>query len=505
MVHVTPTSFDQWRTWMAHYTLLPVVAVREAVAPRTDWRQWPGAGSVLLESVRGGRYTIVLPAVRRWVQGGLDGGALFEGNQDGSWQVRSSLAGDPLQVVQAWHETWRAPSIASLPFVGGLVGALSYDMARVIETLPSQAKDDLGLPVYALAVADAVLVYDHAEKRLQAVIALEYSPNAVGGDAYWESQYHAAVKEAEALLAWWDGPSAGAPNQSPCSVNRGDRNYPEWSMSQASFCEKMRQVQAWIASGDTYQVNLSLRRSLPAEVAPDAVYHELRQVNPSPYMGLLRHPDFALISGSPELLVAVKPGLIEARPIAGTRPRGQDTAADARLAGELLAHPKERAEHLMLVDLIRNDLGRVAAPGTVQVTDFMVGEAYSHVQHIVSHVVGVWPENGRIDELLRAVFPGGTITGAPKVRTMEIIEALEPVRRGFYTGGMGWLGADGRVVLNILIRTLVMAGGWVHGQAGAGIVADSVPEQEYEECLNKAKAAWVAWERARSLPTNPGF
>ena len=246
-----------------------------------------------------------------------------------------------------------------------------------------------------------------------------------------------------------------------------------------------------------------MRESRPLRVSPDAVYDRLRVINPSSHMALLRLPGFDLVSGSPELLVSLRGGQLATRPIAGTRPRGASGAADASLSGEMLASPKERAEHLMLVDLLRNDLGRVAAFGSVRVEEFMTVERYSHVMHIVSHVTGRLAEGRDAFSVIRAVFPGGTITGAPKVRTMEIIEELEPVRRGPYTGSIGWIGFHGDMELNITIRTLLAHRGIAHVQAGAGIVADSIPENEYQESLNKGKALWAAVAAAEALRPEP--
>jgi para-aminobenzoate synthetase component 1 len=267
------------------------------------------------------------------------------------------------------------------------------------------------------------------------------------------------------------------------------------------YMEAVLQIQRYIAQGDVFQVNLSVRQNRQLEREPEQIYEWLRLLNPSPYMGLLRYPDYTIVSGSPELLVKSVGGVVETRPIAGTRPRGSDEHEDRKLAEELLSNEKERAEHIMLVDLLRNDLGRVSRYGTVKVTDLMVVERYSHVMHIVSHVQGKLAEDKDAFDLIAAAFPGGTITGAPKIRTMEIIEELEPVRRGPYTGSIGWIDYNGNMELNIVIRTLVVRGGVGYVQSGAGIVIDSDPEKEFVESLNKAKALWKAIlysENARS-------
>ena len=268
------------------------------------------------------------------------------------------------------------------------------------------------------------------------------------------------------------------------------------SLGRETFIAAVHTVQERIAAGETYQVNLSVRQSRPLPAPPERIYEALRRLNPSPYMALLRFSEVTVVSGSPELLLSVEKGRLETHPIAATRPRGATPATDAALAAELIASPKERAEHLMLGDLLRNDIGRVAGYGSVHVADFMAIERYSHVMHLVSQIEGRLAAERTVCDAIAALFPGGTITGAPKVRTMEIIGELEPFRRGIYTGAIGWLGYNNNVKLNIAIRTLVAVGGQAQVQSGAGIVADSEPGHEFEESLNKARALWLAAERA---------
>jgi para-aminobenzoate synthetase component 1 len=262
----------------------------------------------------------------------------------------------------------------------------------------------------------------------------------------------------------------------------------------SNFAEAIIKVQDYIRSGDAFQVNLSVRQSAKLNTEPLHIYEKLREINPSPYMSYFHTPDFQLVSASPELLVKKKGKEISTRPIAGTRSRGKDDVEDARLAKALIENEKERAEHIMLVDLERNDLGRVCQYGTVEVDELMVIEKYSHVMHIVSNVRGILAKEKDVYDIIRATFPGGTITGAPKVRTMEIIEELEPVRRGIYTGSIGWIGFNDDMELNIVIRTLLAKEGKAYVQAGAGIVIDSDPKAEYKEALKKAKALWRAKE-----------
>jgi anthranilate/para-aminobenzoate synthase component I len=305
-------------------------------------------------------------------------------------------------------------------------------------------------------------------------------------------------------LAEWEARLMGPPPEKESSIREPLAFAPQ--QTREAYLECVRRAQAYIAAGDIYQANLSHRFAvdLPARYSSGlerlryehGLYRQLRTVNPSPFSGLLRFEDLSLISCSPERLVRLSGRRAETRPIAGTRPRGSGTDDDQRLVGELLASPKERAEHVMLVDLERNDLGRVCEFGSVHVDEFMVIEQYSHVSHIVSNVRGILRADASPFDLIRATFPGGTITGVPKIRCMEIIEELEPVRRGPYTGSFGYIGWNGDLDLNIVIRTLVLAGAKGYLQVGAGIVADSDPAKEYEETLHKAEAFFSSLQRA---------
>jgi para-aminobenzoate synthetase component 1 len=264
------------------------------------------------------------------------------------------------------------------------------------------------------------------------------------------------------------------------------------SMAQDDFESAVRRIQDYIRAGDVFQVNLSLRQNISLQASAEEIYEWLRILNPSPYMGLLRFPDFGLVSASPELLVKLEQDEVSTRPIAGTRRRGTSPEEDVAMAQELRSNEKEQAEHIMLVDLLRNDVGRVAQYGSVRTSELLTIEYYSHVMHLVSQVEGTLQEGKTPYDVIAAVFPGGTITGAPKVRTMEIIEELEPVTRGPYTGAMGWIDYNGNMELNIVIRTLIVKDGVGYIQTGAGIVIDSVPYREYRECHNKARAIVMA-------------
>jgi len=314
--------------------------------------------------------------------------------------------------------------------------------------------------------------------------------------------YEEAAERARSMQSLWlsmvnldDGSQAEADRRRKQAEELSPRM--EWpqlrtGFPQESFEQAVRAIQQYIREGDVFQVNLSLRQELDLHSPPEQAYEWLRLLNPSPYMGLLRSPGFTLVSGSPELLVKLQGERISTRPIAGTRRRGLTLEEDAAMAAELLGSEKERAEHIMLVDLERNDLGKVAAYGSVHVPELMTVEHYSHVMHLVSQVEGRLAPGKGVYDVIAAFFPGGTITGAPKVRTMEIIEELEPVRRGPYTGSIGWIDYNGNMELNIIIRTMAVLDGTGYIQAGAGIVIDSDPYREYRECQNKAKGMILA-------------
>ncbi len=431
---------------------------------------------VLLESGRGGRYHII----------GLDPVASIKGkgnelqidHLDGKKQKRS---GNPLLLLQEVISERSIRKLKGFPdFTGGAIGYLTYDCVRYIERLPETAADDLALPDLYFLLFDDVFVYDKEEKEL---FLITHSP---------EGEEESAMKRLEQSRKQWEGESEDVVY--PYTAERQALSEREVSFTETDFMEAVKKVQSYIAQGDVFQVNLSVRQAEPLKTHPMEVYTALREINPSPYMGYLQFPDFQLVSGSPELLVKKKGDIVSTRPIAGTRSRGRTDEEDRQLAQELIDNEKERAEHVMLVDLERNDLGRVCKYGTVEVNEFMAIEKYSHVMHIVSNVQGVLAEDKNISDIIEATFPGGTITGAPKVRTMEIIEELEPVRRSVYTGSIGWIGYDGEMELNISIRTMIAKDGMAYVQAGAGVVIDSVPMREYKESLKKAAALWKAKE-----------
>ena len=394
-----------------------------------------------------------------------------------------------------------APPIEPPPglphFWGGAVGYLSYDLVREFETLPSMAKDDLLLPHLQFGLYDIVTAVDHRAGGMQ-IIFCPPMERFLGESR--EKLYHEGLDR----LAEWEARLSGRPTplRDVPSLNQMVF-HPD--QPREMYLDRVRRCQEYIAAGDIYQANLSHRFTLQppsnykdlADRLPyeQELYRRLQTVNPSPFSGLMHFDDMTLISSSPERLVRLHDRQADTRPIAGTRPRGLNTYDDHRLIAELLANEKERSEHLMLVDLERNDLGRVCQYGSVQVDEYMTIEQYSHVTHIVSNISGALrPETTPFD-LIQALFPGGTITGVPKIRCMEIIEELEPVRRGPYTGSFGYIAWNGDLDLNIVIRTLVWCGGKGYLQVGAGIVADSDPAKEYEETMQKAQAFFSALQR----------
>ncbi|WLR53327.1 aminodeoxychorismate synthase, component I [Bacillus tianshenii] len=428
---------------------------------------------ILLESGRAGRYSIAA----------LEPFAVLKG-KDNSLSITTSSGtevqqGNPLHCMREWMQQYQSESHPEFPdFRGGAVGFISYDYARYVEKLPNSAEDDLNTPDLYFLVFNDVFVYDHVEKVLWLMT----------NDKVMNEQ--AAYNRLEAYESIWRSEEVKAAD---CQL-RNQNGEASRSFSQEAFEQAVRKVQAYISAGDVFQVNLAVRETRPLKTSSQHIYEKLRELNPSPYMGYLHFDDMQIVSASPELLVKKKGRHLSTRPIAGTRSRGKDEAEDEALAAELIHNEKERAEHVMLVDLERNDLGRVSEFGSVHVDEFMVIEKYSHVMHIVSNVCGTLAEGKDSYDVIEAVFPGGTITGAPKVRTMEIIEELESVRRGIYTGSIGWIGFDGEMELNIVIRTLIAKDGLAHVQAGAGIVIDSIPSAEYKESLKKAKALWRAKE-----------
>jgi len=442
--------------------------------------------SFLLESVEGpeqvARFSVLGGNPRLVLE--CDGVEVRVLRPDGSVIER----GRPLETVARYLGRYRAARDPELPpLTGGFLGYLAYDAVRLWERLPDRPPDDLGLPVFRLALMDTVVAFDHRRHTMRIVASAFLDED--GGAAAAQAR---AEERIDQILERLYAPRPAEPPAVATALSPRSNWTPE------AYCAAVERAQAHIRAGDIYQVILSQRFATPVPgLDPLAIYRALRVVNPSPYMFLLDAGDGAtLVGSSPERLVREEEGRIEMRPLAGTRPRGRTREEDDAHAAALLADPKERAEHVMLVDLTRNDVGRVARYGSVRVSELLTIERYSHVMHLVSHVEGALAPGRSAWEVLQAVFPHGTVSGAPKVRAMEIIDALEPVARGPYAGCVGYFGFDGSLNTAITIRTVLVRGGTAYVQAGAGIVYDSVPEREQEECVAKARALMTAIERA---------
>ncbi|RMG81592.1 MAG: anthranilate synthase component I [Chloroflexi bacterium] len=394
---------------------------------------------------------------------------------------------DPLHAIKRELDQFNPVRVPGLPrLVGGAVGYLSYDVVRYFEELPDTAVDELNLPDAAFMIPDTLVIFDHAKHQL---IVLANAHNTGDPDA----AYNQAIRRIDQIVSALGNPLPALPFGAESAID----DKLESNIPRERFEEMVRQAKQYITDGDAFQIVLSQRFSRKTSASPVMIYRALRALNPSPYMFLLRFSEnMSLVGASPEMLVRLEDGIATVRPIAGTRPRGRTESEDLELEQDLLNDPKERAEHVMLVDLGRNDLGRVCEYGTVKVTDMMFIERYSHVMHIVSNVQGKLRPNMDAFDLLRATFPAGTLSGAPKVRAMEIIEELEGTRRGLYGGAVGYFSFDGSMDMCITIRALLMLDDTVYVQAGAGIVADSDPAKEYEETVNKAKAVAVAIQYA---------
>lgn len=413
-------------------------------------------------------------------------------HRDGRVEKRET-EGDPLKDLENLMACFQPVPQPKLPvFCGGAVGVLTYDMVRFFEpTIPSPPKDELGLPEMVFLVADSVVIFDHRYRLIQVVanVCLTDFPDA-------RAAYDVAAARIQEMIERLSQPlhvkpMAAAPAAAPAGAVS--------NTSREEYLAMVDKAKEYIRAGDIFQVVPSQRFAVPYAGRPLEIYRALRHVNPSPYMFCMEFGDFSLVGSSPEVHVRCQNGRVDIRPIAGTRWRGKTEEEDDALAAELLADEKERAEHIMLVDLARNDVGRVSSYASVEVSDLMIIERYSHVMHIVSNVHGTLAAERSAYDVMRATFPAGTVSGSPKVRAMQIINELEKSKRCAYAGAVGYFGFDGNLDSCIALRTVVSKDGWAYVQAGAGIVADSVPESEYTETVNKAAAALRAVERAGRL------
>ena len=447
----------------------------------------------LLESVEGGerlsRYSFIGCRPRRTFACGPD---TTEISEPGKPTRRVPTPTDPLTLIEAELRQFRPVRVPGLPrFTGGAVGFISYEyVTRIEPTVPAAAKDELKIPLVYFMLSDSLLIFDRAKQTLRLCV----NAHVNGTDAASvDAAYAGAEAELRELFGILKRPSSLVP---AAFVDLPKVEVPAGNFTRGDYETLVDGVKEYIRAGDIIQVVPSQRFTREFKRSPLDLYRALRTVNPSPYTFILDAGPFALVGASPEVHVRLTDGLVEIRPIAGTRRRGASPEEDAALEKELLADDKERAEHLMLVDLARNDIGRVCAYGSIHVPDYMFVERYSHVMHIVSQVEGRIAPGKTAFDLMRATFPAGTVSGAPKIRAMQIIAACEPVQRGFYAGALGYFGYDGNLDSCITLRTALVRDGRVHIQAGGGVVADSDPAAEYQETVNKAGALVKAVEIA---------
>ncbi len=445
-----------------------------------------GKYSFLLESVEGGEH------LARYSIMGSDPSMIFKSKGRDIEIIRGRdkkkfiTDKDPLFEVENIMKGFKYVPVKGLPrFSGGLVGYMGYDTVRFFEVIPDNNKDELNVPDCVFMLTDTMVIFDHVDRTIK-IVSNAHVDGAGASKAYDEAV--SKIKDIETRIRSKFAYSAGKKTAGKISVKS--------NFSRARFRQMIEKAKEYIRSGDIIQVVLSQRLSVRTDIRPFELYRALRSINPSPYMFYLRMDDIFLVGSSPEIMVRTEDGFVEVRPIAGTRPRGKDDDEDRALIKDLLNDPKEKAEHVMLVDLGRNDIGRVAEFNTVKISDFMSVERYSHVMHIVSDVSGKLRKGKNVFDVMRASFPAGTVSGAPKIRAMEIIDELENTKRGAYAGGVGYFSFSGNEDFCITIRTFVIKGGTAYIQAGAGIVQDSDPDKEYNETMNKAGALLKAVRHA---------
>jgi len=486
-MNIHPTR-DEFLTLAAKGNVIPVYTdlMADFETPVSAYAKLKEAGpSYLLESVEGGerlsRYSFIGCRPRKVF---VCGATSTEIRQPGKPVQTVPTPADPLRLIEAEMGGYKPVTLPGLPrFTGGAVGFVGYEyVTRIEATVPAAKSDDLKVPLLYFMLSDSLLIFDRAKQTLRLCVNAH-----IRGDA--GAAYDAAVTEVKELHGILKHPREIAP---VALVESPKISVPPGNFTQSRFEKVVEDGKEFIRAGDIIQFVPSQRFSQPFKKSPLDLYRALRTVNPSPYMFILEAGDFSIVGASPEVHVRLTDGKVEIRPIAGTRRRGTTVEEDTALEKELLADEKERAEHLMLVDLARNDIGRVCRFGSIHVPEYMVVERYSHVMHIVSQVEGtIAPEKNAYD-LMRATFPAGTVSGAPKIRAMQIIAQHEPTQRGFYAGALGYFGYDGNMDTCIMLRTALIKAGQIHIQAGAGIVADSVPASEYQETISKASALFKA-------------
>lgn len=481
-----PPSFSEFAELATRGNVIPIAEsmLADLLTPVSAFLKYCGDDEqgFLLESVEGGenvaRYSFLGRRPSEWIQ--YDGQTVTVTSQ----HKEETLATDIFSYLQSRVQKYRFVKNPDLPyFLGGIVGYFGYDTVRLLEKLPEKNAPRPDVPWASFGIYETVLAFDHVQQRILIITNVFLDENSDLREAY-----DAALQRIADVKQTLRAPMTFVERDAPQPATRAVAS----NMTREAYCQAVEQAKEYIRAGDIFQVVLSQRFSRPVAVPPFNVYRALRMLNPSPYLFFLRHGTQTIIGSSPELLVNVWGGEVVIRPIAGTRPRGKTPKEDRELEMDLISDEKELAEHVMLVDLARNDVGRVSNYGEVRLTEQMIVERYSHVMHIVSEVRGKLRSNMDSVDAFKACFPAGTLSGAPKVRAMEIIEELEPERRGIYGGGLGFIDFSGNLETCILIRTVEIRDGVAYFQAGAGIVADSVPEREFEETIHKSNAIRAA-------------
>ncbi|WP_435015456.1 anthranilate synthase component I [Tundrisphaera sp. TA3] len=496
-------DFAEFARRAAHSACVPVYRqlTGDGLTPTSAFRRIErGTPSFLFESVVGGekvgRYSFL--GTEPFLRFEARGKEIRVTRPDDPAEVPWTACDDPFRAMEDLLDRYKAVPTPGLPrFTGGAVGFASYDSARYTEHLPDAPPDDRGLPDLSFAFFDRMVLFDHVRKTVLVVAHAHIIP---GEDP--SLAYERATARVDELVGRLGEPGPELPladidGDGPISL------IPRSNFTREQYEAVVRHCQEYIRAGDIFQVVPSQRFQVETQADAFDIYRVLRVVNPSPFLFYLDHGDYQLVGCSPEILVRVEDGQVTVRPIAGTRRRGRDEAEDQALAEELLADPKERAEHIMLVDLGRNDVGRVAIPSTVRLDDLMTVERYSHVMHITSNVTGTLAEGKTAFDALRAGLPAGTVSGAPKIRAMEIIDQVEPQRRGPYAGAVGYIDFTGNMDTCIALRTMVLVGRTAYVQAGGGVVYDSVPGDEYDETVNKASGLLKAIEIAETQLRRP--